>query len=250
MMVPGYHGFSANMLPQLLFQLIEDDIASGKVFILDTLKKFVDIMDKRSATDFAEAIRQFIAKGGSVIGLAHVNKHSDVDGNVVYAGTSDIVDDADCCYTLQVLEENDDQRAVEFANIKNRGDVIRKACFAYSNAESVIYKDLLASVHELDTNEAKRISARNATRAKLEQNQHIIEEIKAVVSGGVVNKTELVTEVRNATGESKKRIIQVLTDHTGTNVKHGQLWTVKTGYKHRHEYKLNEAVSPPEQGGD
>jgi hypothetical protein len=250
MLVPGYHGLEANMLPEILSQMIKAEIVSGKVLILDTLKKFTDIMDKRAATDFAETVRQFVAKGGSSIGLAHVNKHDDVDGNVVYAGTTDIVDDADCCYTLQVLEENSEQKAVVFTNFKNRGDVAKKVLFAYSNAEDVLYDDLLASVYEMDTDESNRISARAFTRAKLEKNQHIIEEIKVAISGGIVNKTELVAEVREATGESKKRVIQVLADHTGTNVKHGQLWTVETGYKHRHAYQLNEIFSPPEQGRD
>ena len=181
--------------------------------------------------------------------LAHVNKHNDAEGNVVYAGTSDIVDDADCCYTLQIIEETPEDKVVEFTNFKDRGDVAKKALFAYSNVKGVIYSDLLASISKLDEGESSRITAQNATRAKFEKNQHIIEEIKSAIIGGIANKTELVTEVRDATGESKKRVIQVLADHTGTKVKHGQLWTVDTSYKNRHAYRLNDVHFPPNHGG-
>jgi hypothetical protein len=237
------------MLPNILFEMVENDMASGKVLILDTLKKFTDIMDKRATTKFGGGIRQFVSKGGSVIMLAHVNKHNDAEGNVVYSGTSDIVDDADCCYTLQIVEETADDKVIEFTNFKDRGDVTKKALFTYSNVEGIKYGDLLDSIYELDAGESKRIAGQNATRAKLEKNQHIIEEIKTAINGGIAAKTELVTEVRNATGESKKRVIEVLTDHTGTKVKHGQLWTVDTSYKNRHAYQLNEPVFPSDQGG-
>jgi hypothetical protein len=181
--------------------------------------------------------------------LAHVNKHNDADGNVIYAGTTDIVDDADCCYTLQIIEETAADKVIEFTNFKDRGDVAKKALFTYSNVEGIKYGDLLESVIELDDQESVRIAARNATSAKIEKNQLIIDEIKNAINDGIVNKTELVNEVRNATGESKKRVLTVLSDHQGPKVSHGQFWTVDTTYKHRHVYQLNEPFSPLTKGG-
>ena len=75
------------------------------MLILDTLKKFTDIMDKRKETEFMKAAREFVLHGGSLILLAHVNKHADAEGRVVYSGTSDVVDDIDCAYTLEVIQE-------------------------------------------------------------------------------------------------------------------------------------------------
>jgi hypothetical protein len=249
MLAPGHKGFKAEMLATALAEMVESDTAHGKILILDTLKKFTDIMDKRATTKFGDAFRQFVSKGGSIIMLAHVNKHNDSEGKVIYAGTSDIVDDADCCYTLEVIEETADDKVIEFTNFKDRGDVAKKALFTYSNAEGVMYGDLLVSVIELDDQESVRIAARVATREKLEKNQHIIEEIKTAINEGIANKTELVAEVRNATGESKRRVIDVLKDHTGPKVKYGQLWTIDTSYKHRYAYQLNEPFSPLNQGG-
>lgn len=38
MLAPGYRGFKTEKLPGILFELVENDITSGKVIILDTLK--------------------------------------------------------------------------------------------------------------------------------------------------------------------------------------------------------------------
>jgi hypothetical protein len=249
MLAPGYHGFKTEMLPGILFNLVENDIASGKILILDTLKKFTDIMNKSATTKFGNGIRQFVSKGGSVIMLAHVNKHNDSEGNVVYAGTSDIVDDADCCYTLQIIEETADGKVIEFTNFKDRGDVAKKALFTYSNTEGVMYGDLLDSVIELDDQESKRIVARNAMRDLLEKNESIINAMTDAITNGVNTKTELIKEVRDATGESKKRIIDVLTIHTGTNTKQGKLWSLRIEGRNAHTYELNNPVFHPNQGG-
>jgi len=248
MLAPGHNGFKAEMLAGSLAEMVRDDTAHGKIIILDTLKKFTDIMDKRATTNFGDACRQFVSKGGSIITLAHVNKHKDAEGKLIYAGTSDIVDDADCCYILEVIEEDQDSKVIEFINFKDRGDVVKKALFSYSAQQGVKYGDLLVSIVELDTEESKRIAAKNATRVKLEKNHHIIEEIKSSIACGINSKTEMIAEVRKATGESRKKVISVLTEHTGKNIKHGQLWTIITGDKNKHVYQLNDSVSQPYKG--
>ncbi len=249
MLAPGYKGLKTEMLPDILFDWIENDIAGGKVLILDTLKKFTDIMDKRATTKFGDSIRQFVSKGGSTIMLAHVNKHNDAEGQVIYAGTSDIVDDSDCCYTLQVIEETADDKIVQFTNFKDRGDVAKKALFSYSNAEGVKYGDLLESVTELDDQESKRIAARNAMQDKLENNQVIIDAVKDAISNGINTKTDLIKEVRDATGESKKRVIIVLSEHLGPDTKRGQLWACRIGDRNAHTYELNNPIFNPNQSG-
>jgi len=249
MLAPGYRGFKSEMLPEILFEMVKSDTASGIIIILDTLKKFTDLMDKRKASEFGDAVRQFVSKGGSAIMLAHVNKHTDANGKVIYTGTSDIVDDADCCYTLEIIEEDDTNKVVEFTNFKNRGDVVKKALYLYSNIEGLKYRELLDSVVELDDQESKRIAARNIMRGKLEKNQSIIDEITATINSGVTTKTELVNKVQGATGESKKRVIAVLTEHTGSGTNKGEIWNCRIGERNTHFYQLNKPVFNPSKGG-
>ncbi len=209
MLAPGYHGFNAKMLPGILLDMVNNDTAQGKIIILDTLKKFTDIMDKRATTKFGDSFRQFVSKGGSIIMLAHVNKHSNGEGKVIYSGTSDIVDDADCCYTLELINETRDEKVVEFSNFKDRGDVVKKALFSYSGRDGVSYPDLLDSIAELDDSESNRIVAMNVMHEKQEKNSKIIEKIKSLISSGFNGKTELIKEVCDSTEESRKRVINV-----------------------------------------
>lgn len=242
MLAPGYHEFKAEMLPQVIMEMVNADTAHGKVLILDTLKKFTDIMDKRATTKFGDSFRQFVSKGGSMIMLAHVNKHANAEGKVIYAGTSDIVDDADCCYTLEVVDENTTEKIVEFANFKDRGDVVKKALYSYSALDGLLYGDLLDSIVELDDSESKRIAALNAIRSVLDKNRPIIDEIKSAIHQGITGKVKLIDEVRGSTGESKKRVIQVLKEHTGSDTRKAQFWTCRIGDRNEHIYQLNTSV--------
>jgi hypothetical protein len=243
MLAPGYNEFKAEMLTSALFEMVKEDTASGKVLILDTLKKFTNIMDKKACSKFGDACRQFVSKGGSVIMLAHVNKNTNEEGKVIFSGTSDIVDDSDCCYTLEVIEDDGKSKVVEFTNFKDRGDVAKKALYCYSNMEGIKYGDLLDSITELDDQESNKIAARNVMRDKLEKNQSIIEEIKTTIKSGINIKTELVNEVVKSLGEGRKRVIGVLTEHTGSDIKRGQFWTCSIGERNSHIYQLNNHLS-------
>jgi len=96
MTAPGYNNFQAIHLTKMLREYVIHDEANGKIVILDTLKKFTDLMDKKAGSDFGNVAREFTGKGGTIISLAHVNKKKDSDGKSVMAGTTDISDDADC----------------------------------------------------------------------------------------------------------------------------------------------------------
>ena len=76
-------------------------------------------MDKAATSHFTALMREFIMKGGTLIALAHINKHLQ-DGQAVPSGTSDILDDLDCVYVLQTVTSDADigRRIVEFTNRK------------------------------------------------------------------------------------------------------------------------------------
>ena len=110
MLAPGHLDFKAEMVIEILAEMIKTDTASGKIFILDTVKKFTDLMDKGRSSKFGESVRQFISNGGTVISLAHVNKHRGNDGKVIYSGTTDLVDDGDCAFTIDVINHASDTK--------------------------------------------------------------------------------------------------------------------------------------------
>ena len=108
-------------------------------------------MKKDKSSEFGECLRRFVSRGGTVVSYAHVNKHRGDNGKVIYAGTTDMVDDADCAYTIDVFAEDPTTfiRTVRFENIKSRGDSTREAFYSYDAREAIPYQDRLASVREV-----------------------------------------------------------------------------------------------------
>ena len=56
---------------------ISETSLSGYVFIFDTLKKFVDVINKKNAKDFLKLMRKLSTKGATVCLLGHTNKYTD-----------------------------------------------------------------------------------------------------------------------------------------------------------------------------
>ena len=241
MLAPGYNGFKAEMLAQVLEAMIQAEGARGKVLILDTVKKFTDIMRKDKATKFGEAVRQFVAHGGSVIMLAHVNKHRDEEGKVIFSGTSDLVDDVDCAYTLDTVTEDkfSGTRTVKFENFKSRGDVESEALYEYDFSSGTSYQARLDSVRSVSDSEREEAEKRQRLDLQYEQNREAIEAIREAIREGVTHKTDLIKDAMERSGVSRKRIIKALADHTGTNSLERQYWTVNKEDKNAHVYKLN-----------
>lgn len=74
----GFHMISpqeANIKPADIVNLLENvanhDQAKGKVFIIDTLKKFADMLNKTSLSGLLEVFRKLATKGGAVIIAGH-----------------------------------------------------------------------------------------------------------------------------------------------------------------------------------
>lgn len=246
MLAPGHGGFDSNMLLRILQKMIEEGSATGKVLILDTLKKFTDIMDKRVSSDFGKVMREFVSHGGTLIMLAHTNKNRDTNGKVVFSGTSDIVDDADCAYTLDATDTGSDTKTVLFENFKQRGDVAREVAYTYSTTEKQSYLDLLASVCELD--EAKKQAHQDHARIvqMLERNTDIIEAITEALDSGVCLKTDLIDQASKASGISKPKIGKALDAHTGKEWQSGHRWYVTKAEKNAKIYhRLNVWAPKP-----
>jgi archaellum biogenesis ATPase FlaH len=70
MLSPSHKDFESAALLGYMAQMIADDTARGAVVILDTLKKFVDPMDKKSGREFMTSAREFVSNGGTLIMLA------------------------------------------------------------------------------------------------------------------------------------------------------------------------------------
>jgi len=235
MATDGERGFRSSMLLPEMQRAIKDGDANGQVLVLDTLKKFVGLMDKAKQTEANKVLRAFVMAGGTIIALAHVNKHRGDDGALVYQGTTDQVDDADCAYTLDVVERHE-SRAVTFQNLKMRGDVANKYGLEYRNGAGMTWRQKLESVRPMDGAQVAAAELADKVAATLERDAELITAVLAAIAGGSTKKTELVAAVREETGESKKRVLKVLSEHTGTRWRDGHRWTTTSPERNVIEY--------------
>lgn len=215
MVAPGHKGYkSADLLP-ILNDLSKSGKAHGIIIILDTLKKFTDLMDKRMLREFNGVVRMFISQGGTVIGLAHVNKKLGADGKPVYAGTSDIIDDADCAYVLHTLDESGGIKTVEFENKKNRGKVASRVAYSYPIEDGIGYLELLSSIKLVDDSTAStlRINIEKLDSVSVDP----ISTIKDCIREGFISKMKLAAEVAVRSGNSKRSVLQCIERLTGND---------------------------------
>jgi hypothetical protein len=242
MLSPGYRDFHADLLPLYLSKMIECDTAKGTILILDTVKKFVDLMSKERSSAFSENVRQFVLHGGTVIMLAHVNKRRDDDKKVIFAGTSDLVDDCDCAYTLDVVDDDGRTKTVMFENFKARGNVARQVVFRYDSSDSASYRKRLESIVEVGEAEREAAEHKHHVEKLLESNRAAIEAIKDCLRAGVNQKTQLIAKSVENSGCSRRHLLKALTDHTGNDVTEGQFWHISVLDKNAHVYVLNPSA--------
>jgi hypothetical protein len=213
MLAEGYNNFKADDLLKMLADLVENNRAKGIIIILDTLKKFTDLMDKRMSSRFGKAIRNFVMRGGTCISLAHTNKHRNSDGKPVYAGTTDIIDDADCAYLMYEvgIDADAETKTIQFENIKSRGSVARQVAYRYSISEGLSYRDLFDSVKPVDDTEVSSLKQ----TVELESDTGLIDVVTACIREGINTKMRLAEAASERSGASKRAVLRLIDKYSG-----------------------------------
>lgn len=215
MLAPGHKGFENRQLITLLGTAAERDQAKGVFVIIDTLKKFASLMDKKDSSALADACRRFVMKGGTILGLAHTAKNPNTNGSLRYAGTTDVLEDFDAAYLIAPLERLTEagERLVEFTSIKRRGNSAETAAFAYAADREISYAERLMSVRPVDLNNLDDFKRLDAQRSDGE----MIAYVKAQITGGVMQKIALAAAVAQAAAVSKREAVRVIERYTGTD---------------------------------
>jgi len=245
MLAPSHNGFDPNNFLDYVKKMVADINAHGKIVILDTSKKFVDVMNKDKGSEFGKVIREFASHGGSVIMLGHTNKHRGADGKLIPGGTTDLVDDADCVYILDSSKKpTTGENTVIFENIKSRGDVDQTASYCYERIHGHDYNGLLSTVRLATTDET--IDARNAKAIEtlLQKNHELIHAILEVMQRGISLKTEIIKDAAERACVSKNNIKKALTQHTGENFIAGHRWSLTVGESNSHIYRPISLLTP------
>ncbi|MBT4035773.1 MAG: AAA family ATPase [Candidatus Marinimicrobia bacterium] len=230
MLSSGYLGLKRGDTLKLIQQMAADGNCTGVVIILDTAKKFVDVMDKRSSSIFSTRLRQFVKKGGTVIVLAHTNKRPDKNGQGIPGGTSDLLDDADAGYVLNVIDDDQDgkRKVVQFAEVKSRGGQDHCTTFQYSTAKGITYEQRLCSVERL-TDERQKAIEDDRIR---QQDQSAIDAVMRLIAKDVTTKMDLVKHTSTETNLSHAKIKEVIERYVG------ELWQFRTEARGKQVFSL------------
>ena len=245
MLVPNLNDFDVREIRHLMRDFAQTGEAQGVVIVLDTLKKFTDLMDKSASTAFGTVARGFVSAGGTLITLAHTNKHPDAEGRGIYSGTSDIVDDCDCTYIIDQISVAESPfssiQTVEFTNKKCRGDVATTLGFNFEKKTGGEYLSLLDSVTRISAGEIDDANRSAAIRDGLEEDDEIIAAVCSAISTGITTKAKIVKAVTESTAETNNRVKRVLERRTGENYAKGHRWQCRQGDHNAQVY----SVLPP-----
>jgi hypothetical protein len=242
----GYREFTAREFLNIVVNLVENDQAKGVVIILDTLKKFVNVMDKSQVSYFTRIIRQFVVKGGTLITLAHTNKNPGANGKPVYGGTSDILDDYDCAYTLAAVSHENGQKVVAFENIKRRGNVVETAAYRYSTDPGLSYHEILLSVEPFDDVQLEPLKQAEVIKS----DAVLIDAVISCTNAGINTKMLLAEAAAERAGVSRRKALQIIEKYTGDSPSEHR-WTFTVGARGAKVYVLLTPQAPapasPEQ---
>lgn len=107
LLAPLSEGLSEEKLVEAIDHLAKLDAdLSDYVLILDTLKKFTNVVSKTSK-GFYKKIRALTRKGCTVIALAHANKYRSEEGLLIPEGTGDLKADCDNMSLLYKVAHSD-----------------------------------------------------------------------------------------------------------------------------------------------
>ena len=197
---PDLKGKGAEDVVSELQKISTSDVDSSKtVIILDTLKKFGDLMHKSKIKVFNNLLRTLTTKGITVICLAHTNKNETNDGKPIFEGTGDIRNDFDdLIYLIPVLNP-DGTTTVSTAKDKVRAD-IRDESFLINSDREVFRLD-----HHIDT------LALNEYQENLADDQPVIDFILEKITPISKTATELrAIAIKEKIKYSRQRIDRVL----------------------------------------
>lgn len=124
LIAPDLSNLSSDDVVKLLQEMARStEDLNNLVIVIDTIKKFVDVIQKSQAKAFFKILRSLTAKGVTVIGLGHTNKNQDSSGKLIYEGTGDIRNDTDELYIMESEKQANGSLKVTTYTDKCRAEV-------------------------------------------------------------------------------------------------------------------------------
>lgn len=186
------------------------DNLDNQVFVIDTLKKVVDLMGKSSVKVFMKQLRKLCVRGATFVLLAHTNKHKGKDGLPVFEGVGDVKNDCDELIYLIPQDQPDGSKVVTTFLDKTRG-IFEPITFTISADRVVSLTDYVDLVAEYER----------------KADQTAISAINRALAAGTTIQKDIVSNCQSD-GIGKRTSIRVLAQYSkGPAV----LWSRQKGAK-------------------
>lgn len=197
----------------------------GVVLILDTLKKFVDLMSKGGSREFFRVMRSLTAKGMTVVCLGHCNKHK-IDGKLKYEGTGEVRNDVDELIYLYPEKQPNGSITVSTEIDKRRSDAENKT-FVIDKNRSVSVKD------EFVDNKKKALLQR-----EFNEDFPLIKFIQDSLKNGCKSVTELRSISLNMNPSYSRKAIEKIALKYSKDFNDQPLWESHPAPKNGIKYQL------------
>jgi hypothetical protein len=213
-----------------------DTDLSNWVFVVDTLKKIANLMDKSSVKAVYKLARKLTARGATVILLGHANKYRDREGNLVFEGTGDVRADSDELIFFERTTRQDGGLDVTTVVDPDKGAKVRglfeQISFNISaDREVTTYKDPLPTIDFTATATPKATDDDIVDAAR----KYLIERNEPVP------QRPLVQHVSDVTATGEKRVRQVLVQNAEAKdalTLRGLPFLYTVGLRNAHSYEV------------
>ena len=162
---------------------ILESIAAGDadcrnlVLIIDTLKKFLDVINKSQAKSFYKLMRSLTVKGATICLLAHTNKYTGEDGKQIFEGTADLRNDLDeLIYLDSFKNESNNTLEVTTRPDKVRAEFAPKSFTIHLPDRSVTEPDAVINILAKDDREILNL-AKEAIASGLQKQKDIVDYV-------------------------------------------------------------------------
>jgi len=220
------NGSADKVVDELRHLSVNNSDFSKTVIVLDTLKKFGDMMNKTKSKDFNSLLRTLTSKGMTVICLAHTNKYSDKDGKPMYEGTGDTRNDFDeLIYLIPARNPDGTTTITTFAD-KKRAAIVDESFLIDADREISV---LESRIDTLAIKEYQR---------HLQEDEGVIQFILTNIKAMSKSLTELkAIASQSGEGYSRNKLEKVLKRYTAGNCPNPK-WLSSPAATYGHKYAM------------
>jgi len=151
--------------PEVIMEALEDFVKASErlddvVFFFDTLKKFIDMLDKKSVKPFFSLLRKLTSLGATVNLLGHANKHRGQDGSLIFEGVGDVLSDSDALLFFERISNPDETVDITTVCDPDKGAKVRglykPITFHIDKGRNVTLKQTVTPVPDFSPGNAKK----------------------------------------------------------------------------------------------